>query len=60
MRPNTVSQSSIFKPSGLTWRLGKCDQKMISAQSCRGEALGYDQLPKKGLPEPRGCAKLQV
>jgi hypothetical protein len=33
---------------------------MISAQSCRGEALGYDQLPKKGLPEPRGCAKLQA
>jgi hypothetical protein len=26
---NATKQSSIFKPSGITWRLGKCDKKEI-------------------------------
>jgi hypothetical protein len=26
---NATKQTSIFKPSGTTWRLGKCDKKEI-------------------------------
>jgi hypothetical protein len=30
---NATRKSSIFKPSGITWRLGKCDQKIEHFQA---------------------------
>jgi hypothetical protein len=42
-----ATKQSIFKPSGITWRLGKCDQTNISFSSQAGSLGGSEKAIKQ-------------
>jgi hypothetical protein len=51
---NAIKQGSIFKPSGITWRLGKCDQTSEHFQA------KWNHLAARKMRSNKGAFSSQV